>query len=347
MNDDYITTFSDEKKDIHSLQGKNVLLIANRGYARYIREELSSLGANCFYINDKPNDGLFAKAFGRLKFKPYINLILNKYYSKQIDSIPDEIDRVLCIRGEYTPISALIKIKKKYPSAKTILYMWDSIANNKGIEEKWKYYDEVWTFDRKDYANNVNHLKFLPLFYYEKLMNEEIKSNVIKYDLSFIGTGHGDRCAIIKSIEKQCTKSNLNFYYYIYIPHILVYILNKLFNKSFRGIHISDVHFKGLPFEETYNIYRSSKCILDVESSKQNGLTMRTIEVLGLKRKIVTTNKDVINYDFYNDHNVFIAERDNISIDSMFMNREYEELPKEIYEKYSLKSWLIELLGGD
>ena len=46
------------------------------------------------------------------------------------------------------------------------------------------------------------------------------------------------------------------------------------------------------------------RCVVDVENPGQHGLTMRSIEIIGLKRKFITTNPDIVNYDFYNSNNM-------------------------------------------
>jgi hypothetical protein len=99
-----------------------------------------------------------------------------------------------------------------------------------------------------------------------------------------------------------------------------------------------------LPFEKLYKIYADSRCVIDIENKGQHGLTMRTIELLGLKRKLITTNKDIVNYDFYNENNILIIDRKNPVIDESFFEKPYVMLSDEMYEKYSLKSWIMEVL---
>lgn len=329
-----------------SIAGKKILLISNHGFSKQISEEIKSLDGEVIFVNDKPNDGLIAKTLGRVKFKPYIRCVLEKYYSNIIDDISEEtIDYILVIRGEYTPIGALKKMRKVFPNANMVLYMWDSIINNRGIEKKWSYYDEVWTFDRKDYCEHKECLKFRPLFYCEKLLPDAKNQHSQKYDLAFVGTGHEDRIAIIKEIDRQCKDNGLKFFYYIYVPHIFVYYYNKIFNKHYKYVRRSDVNFELMPLDEVYRIYSNSKCILDVESSTQTGLTMRTTEIVGIKKKLMTTNKDIINYDFYSANNIFVFERTKGKISKDFFDKEYKEIPKEIYDKYSLKFWVLEVLG--
>lgn len=69
------------------------------------------------------------------------------------------------------------------------------------------------------------------------------------------------------------------------------------------------------------------------------------MEALGAKRKLITTNSDVEFYDFYNPTNILIVDRNNPVINTEFLNSEYSELPDEIYEKYSINSWIEKLLS--
>ena len=56
--------------------------------------------------------------------------------------------------------------------------------------------------------------------------------------------------------------------------------------------------------------------------------------------KLITTNKDIKNYDFYNPNNIFVWDENTKEIPDSFFELQYQELPKEIFEKYSLKTWI-------
>lgn len=326
------------------LENKKILLIALKEYSKGIIEALEALGADVDYICDKPNDSFMTKALGRLKF-PLVVRQIELYYECSLESrIHKNYDDVLVMRGEYTPIKSLKKIKELFPSSNLILYMWDSIKNNKGIEKKWPYYDKIYTFDRIDYQNDLTRtLDFLPLFYYDSYLPKLEEVNK-EYDLAFIGTGHEDRPKIIKGLLDECRKKNLKMFSYIFLPHRLIYIKNKIFNKHYRMIKKSDINFDLLPTELAYAIYSKATCIVDIESPTQNGLTMRTIEMIGLRKKLITTNKDIINYDFYHPDNILVVDRENFFIDETFIKKPYVELSSEIYEKYSLSGWLSTIL---
>lgn len=341
-------TFYQEYK-LLNLKGKRILLIALPGYRDGIILKMRELGAEVDFINDKPNEGFICKTLGRYKVIFY-QKVIHRYYKKQLEPLKQKkYDYILSIRGEYTPIHTLKLLKKYYPDSKCILYMWDGLhkLNTKGIEKKWPYYDRVYTFDRMDYEANKNKLSFLPLYYYEDYLPKDEPDpdhSVCKYDLSFIGTGHDDRIKIVKNVMRQCRKKHLFCFSYFFIPHRLVFLKNKLFNRNYKHVKISDVHFQMMPLEKLYRIYADSKCVIDVENASQHGLTMRSMEILGLRKKFITTNKDIINYDFYNPNNILVLDRKNPVIDMSFFQKPYEMLDEQIYRKYSLENWILEVL---
>lgn len=334
----------------NNLFGKNILFISLSGYEKGIIKQLKALGANVEYINDKPNDGVICKALGRLQLSFY-QKILDKYYFDKINELRGlKFDYILVIRGEYTSIGALKRLKEDFPNAKLILYMWDSLKleSTRGIEQKWKYYDKVYTFDRIDYEANKDSISFLPLYYYDEYIPKDMKepnSSDYNYDISFIGTGHADRIKIVKDVITQCNAIGKKTYSYFYMPNFLVYLREKLFNRNFLHVNMKDIHFSKISFETLYNTYSESRCVIDVEHPSQHGLTMRSIEIIGLKRKLITTNPDIINYDFYNPNNILIINRQNPVVDFDFFDKPYVYLPEEIYERYSLKNWVLNLLS--
>ena len=87
-----------------------------------------------------------------------------------------------------------------------------------------------------------------------------------------------------------------------------------------------------------------TKVIVDIQSPLQTGLTMRTLEMVGLKKKLITTNIDIVNYDFYNPNNIMVISRDNPKLDKRFFESDYVDIPSEIYQKYSITSWILDIL---
>lgn len=334
---------------LENLEGKRILLIALPGYSDGIVKKMKELGAEVDYIHDKPNEGFVAKTLGRLQLGFY-QKVIESYYENVLFPLKErDYDFVLAIRGEYTPINSLKLMREYFPNAKLVLYMWDGLhkQNTVGIEKKWPFYDQVYTFDRIDYEANKDKLHFLPLYYYEDFLPKNIKGandEGLEFDISFIGTAHDDRINVVKSIMQQGNDNGLSCFSYFYMPHKLVYMKNKLMNKEFKNVTEADVNYQMLPFEKLYETYANSRCVVDVENRGQHGLTMRSIEIIGLKRKFITTNQDIKNYDFYNENNILVIDRNDPKLDMEFFERPYEELDDELYKKYSIKNWILEVL---
>lgn len=345
MNNENTSPAGGKLKD---LKGKRVLLISLIGYSKGLISGLKELGADVDYFSDKPDETPVTKLFGRLQLGFYQN-ILHSYYVSCLEPLKDrDYDFILVIRGEYTPRKSVEYMRSLFPRAKTVLYMWDGleVASNRGVREKWSAFDRVYTFDRIDYEANRDEISFLPLFYYSSYLPENIKSANspdLSYDISFIGTGHDDRVRIIKTLFAAAQAKGLRCYSYFFLPYKLIYLKNKLFNREFTDVNADDIHYSKIPFEKLYAIYADSRCIADVENRGQHGLTMRSIEILGLRRKFITTNKDIVNYDFYNPSNILVIDRDNPQPDMEWFNKPYEPLSEEIYQKYSIGNWFLEV----
>ena len=90
-------------------------------------------------------------------------------------------------------------------------------------------------------------------------------------------------------------------------------------------------------------IYSDSRCVLDSAQAGQLGLTIRVLEALGAKKKLITTNEDIVNYDFYNEENIYVYDGKSFDFESPFFKETYKEIDKEVYEKYSLRNWIREM----
>ena len=75
----------------------------------------------------------------------------------------------------------------------------------------------------------------------------------------------------------------------------------------------------------------------------QIGLTIRVFEALGAEKKLITTNTDIVNYDFYCEENIYVYDG-MFDLEAPFFKMPYKKIEQDIYEKYSLRNWLSILL---
>ena len=312
------------------------------GYQNEIKNKLIALGAKVDFYDERPKNTFWYKALIRID-KRIIKNLIEKYYSEIIESTANkEYDYIFFLKAEVITLKKLKELKNNQQKGKFILYLWDSIKNCESVEELFPFFDKILSFDRMDVEKNA-FMHFRPLFYLDEyVLIGNDKSNII-HDLTFIGTGHTDRYSLVMKLKKFCEINNLNGYFFIYLQDLKIYIARKLFNHGFKKANLKDFSFTPLNKNQIIEVIQKSNCILDIERAVQCGLTMRTIEVLGAKRKLITTNADIKNYDFYYEENVHVIDRKNPEISVDFMNSKYINVPNDIYKKYNLNNWLYDV----
>lgn len=316
-------------------------------YPKQICGEIRDMGHEVDWYDDRPSTNCFVKAAIRIK-KDFVHVIIARYFRKIFKSIKQKkYDVVLLISGQSLSFSEgmIKKIKQSQPQAKFVLYQWDSVANFGYIVSLQKYFDQCYSFDRLDVANNPK-LKFLPLFFtkrYEAIGNNNISS--YKYDFMFVGTAHPKKYRYIKEMSADLKSVFKNQFIYFFFPSRIVFLYRKWKNSEFKKAKYSEFNFKPINGPRMTELLTQSNCVLDSAQAGQNGLTIRVFEALGAKRKIITTNADVVNYDFYRAENIYVYDG-KFDLESPFFTKPYCELPKDVYEKYSLKNWLRLLLGS-
>ena len=83
-----------------------------------------------------------------------------------------------------------------------------------------------------------------------------------------------------------------------------------------------------------------SKCILDLVSGNQTGLSLRPFDALFLKKKLVTNNEYIKHFDFYNPANIYIIHDNKLDHLKDFMQVPYQEIPENIVNQYEINQWI-------
>lgn len=320
-----------------------VLLIAPRffGYEQEIAAELARSGHLVDLLPDRPFNSPFMKAMMRMRPEFGGHLTCDRFFAQRLEELSrTDYSTILIIQGEGVTASTILRLRTAYPQARLVFYTWDSIENKPFSKRNLPLYDRCSSFDPLD-ANKYG-MNFRPLFYTEGF--EQLANTTYKYDLSFIGTVHSDRYRIVHAILDQLPPDTRTFTY-LYLQAPWMYDLRRLFTNTLDGAKREDFHFNPLSKDVVQATFFGSKAVLDIEHTQQRGATMRTMEVLGSKRKMVTTNPTLSNYDFYNPQNIRIIDRKNPQIDQEFLRAPYEPVPENIVLKYSLRQWVRDVCG--
>ena len=93
----------------------------------------------------------------------------------------------------------------------------------------------------------------------------------------------------------------------------------------------------------------SSLCVIDTYNDFQEGMTPRFMWALGAGRKIITTNKNAINYPFYSPDRILVINNmvDTTSL-LLFLDEKIDKNKQieDLIVQYRIDNWMNYLLCG-
>lgn len=325
--------------DLGSLQNKRILFISTRffNYEIEIANKLRDLGARVDYFDERPSNTVITKGIIRLK-RSFIQKKINSYYKTILANIEGEkYDFFFLVKGESIPSFFIKRLKVLQENCCFIYYTWDSFDNNPNALSVLHFFDKKLTFDPLD--SEVYKLDFRPLFYIDRYKGIG-STEKPKYKLIFLGTAHSDRYRLSTDVVNWCEKNNYSTFTYYYMQSKIGYFLKLAFDYSFKEFDYKKLNFSSLSINEIVEYYKESSIILDINHPGQRGLTMRIFEALAAGKKIITTNKGIMNYVFYDSDNIFVIDRQSIRLEKSFFESDFNQLNDEILWEMSLTGWI-------
>lgn len=195
------------------------------------------------------------------------------------------------------------------PSARIIYWYWNPVnkySNPSRVKDKSV---EFWTF------NNIDAQKYCMrtnIQYYSGLNVVKSKN---KYDVYFIGHDKG-RKEQINNIIFSLRKKSL-------ICKVDLITPDK----------------KNLPYKEVCKRISESKAILEINQSGQDGYTLRTMEALFFKKKLITNNINIKKEQFYFKDNIFILGIDSMKDICSFINKPYDKNADKYIKDHDINKW--------
>ena len=325
------------------LAGKKVLLFSPYGctkhYGQAIMAELQKRGAHVDEYDERPSQNALMKIVIRL-FKKKVPQIFNNYIKNVIKKNADkDYDYILICRGEaFTPYS-IATLRTAYPKAKVILYLWDVMHNCK-MKDVLDSCDKCMSFDPVDASEN--NIGFRPTFFVDDYLSVK-DTNDFKYDMEFICTLYHPRHKMIKELRRQFEQQGIRFYTYLYVPGLIRYIQESLFHfpfYPFKEISLTPISIPG-----TIDILNKTKCILDINPPYQTSLSTRAHEAIAARRKYITTNKHIKDYEYYNPNNILVVDINNPIVPKEFLETPFEPVSEQIMHKYSVGGLVDDLFS--
>jgi len=261
----------------------------------------------------------FLKVFFRRNLK---NIHFGKEIVRRLQQLDEIQDAILTIKGDWIDPKQVLELKKH--TNKSIAFFNDNIYRCPKIIKVIPNFDEVYSFEKEDCEKH--NLKFISNWIYS-VEDQEIPGNSFDYDVFNISS-KDHRFKTISKVADELKKQNIKSKIIIFDKK------NKNSNPNIEFIA------KYIQIADVQKLMTRSKILLDIHRKDQNGLTFRVFESMSLHKKLITTNSNIVNYDFYNPNNILVIEEENIHFEADFFNIPYEPIPEIIYNKYTLDNWI-------
>lgn len=315
------------------------------GYRDMVAAEFKRMGHAVKTINDRPSESVMFKSLGRISYRLVDSEIAA--YAKKVEEIIAEgqFDFVVYLSGmSFCFTFSQLESMRRASEAHFVAGLWDAFDNCQRLGTCRSLFDDVYSFEPRDCEKYG--LKLRPLFYSGSYMNLPLEpSDGFKWDACFIGSVH--QRSKFHSVHATCNalkERGLRVFEWYYMPSKSIETLRKAEDPEYRGV---EFRHETLTPAQVADVYAYSRAVVDSPQAGQSGLTIRTLETLGAHRKLITANADVYNYNFYRSENVAVIDSREKSQGIMddFFSHSYSELPKDVYESYSLHSFAETMLG--
>lgn len=330
-----------------TLKGKNIVLVCPDfyGYENEIREVLQRCGAKVTTIIENIEwTSLFFQIVFRF-FPEKKESAVKRYYLRKLNGVIQKCDYFFVIRGSSLNPDIMEYAKQEAPSGcRFIMYQWDSVSRDARLKNVTSYFDSVATFDPVDAEKYGWHYR--PLFFIDKYIQRKPERI---YDILYICSAHSKRVQVLQKLKKTAADRNLKIKAILHMS-IPMYLKHKYTPKGISDLERmpimrKDVTLRAINLKKCYELYSDAKIVVDYTHPLQTGLTMRTIESLGNGCKLITNNRRIEEADFYDERNILVYDDCDLEIPESFLQEPFIPVTEEIYDKYSIEFWVLELLS--
>lgn len=249
-----------------------------------------------------------------------------------IDLIKDvNCHRVLVLRDTIDVLNNSMKNKKKWLR-----------QDEDYITKITPHFDKIYSFDFDDCRKyNFTYLnQFLPFTFSEmKKIRTELDNKNLSKNCFFIGEYLEHRVEIINKLAPRLQDDNYKIDFNLINYDIVKDISSTLKESNFYKLG------KKISYFENIEKVKESDVILEIGQIGQTGITLRAIEAILFNKKLITTNKSIREYNFYNPEQIFILEDENYMNISVFLQTTFSPISLDILYQYSADAMLTKIIN--
>jgi hypothetical protein len=240
-------------------------------------------------------------------------------------------DYSLTIRADMFDKSVIKEITKK--AKRNIAYQWDGLNRFPEVKDLISLFDKFYVFDKND-LNQSFKVNFTTNFYFDCYFSDLLKTaSKTEFDVYFIGS-YDSRINKLIAICDHLQHNNLK---------LNIILCGSPVKKLQKHAYITFIKERLNNFENLKMI-SNSKIIIDLHyDTLHTGLSFRIFDALGNRKKIISTNKNLMQYDFYNKNNIYILDYSEISIET-FMESPFDDSNYDVIQNYSFTKWITKML---
>ena len=300
------------------------------GYLDYAVEEMKRQGHEVTYLNyDRtPFEYVYPSKFMHLisGAKKLAGVNEKKEFRHRYlkNNLKDQkFDKTIIIHGQYLLDKSHRFLKSI--SGEYIAFLFDGLGKMPRQRNITPFFDKIYSYDPEDCGKESFHFltNYIPTENYRSESYEYLVYNISSLD---------HRLETLKKFAEYFNEHGISYEF-------------RLVNSKLKELENFQIHSKRIDQKEIMPQVQKAKILLDISRSDQTGLSFRPFEALGNEKKLITNNPEIKKMDFYNPENIWVVEGDEIFIPESFFKNEYVKVPAEIYEKYTVQSWVKRILN--
>lgn len=261
-----------------------------------------------------------------------------KQWVCRLPKVADD-DPLLIVFDTYLNLQYIVRLKKKYPDKQIVCWCWNPI--NKKNKEAFRQIGNVvpvWSYSPADCKRYG--MKYNTQFFFDSLIPDhapgadEPKASGSAPKALFIGREKSKRAEMLERIFSELEASGA------VVEKHLVKKLDR------HGILKYVTRENLIPYRDVLKMTADADILIDCYGSDTAGCSLRPLESMFFGKKLVTDNPSLMEYDFYDSHNIYVFGHEDRSLKE-FMEEPFVPVPDEIKNEYRFSRWLQRFLESD
>lgn len=294
-------------------------------FFRIQRESVAGCTNQCLYKNSRKGVGIKALlAIGIYLFPPILYSLYGSW-KKELEQYD------MFIVASRRSAKYAIKYIKKKTKKRVVVWYWNLVTYKEMNPSYCKKNGcEVWSFDKDDCEKYK--MKFGDTYYFPISRNGFGSEH--KHSVFYVGINRPGRKEFLDKIGEYLGENGLNYRFN------LTAIPGDLTNS--KGHFSPRMHYK-----EVIKSIENSAAVLDLNRENQSGMTLRPMEALFFRKKLITNNVNIPRYSIYDEQNTYIVKDERFEGLADFLKTPYVESKENEIKRhaYCFGTWLERIIA--